>query len=495
MTDISYTVTWTPTSSTDTGTSDSHYDALNPRGRRRRAPITTVQPEDWLLNQNRRDRLDTNALDVWRNFGLLSWMIRRTLDYCCLWDFQPQTTDDGLNREWRQLMERDSEPQNLDYVGRMDWDSTRRVCECLKILTGDCFLIPLREHRLQAIEGSYCRNPRNFEHNTRWRNGAKLNRRGRVVAWNFRQRSLLEPPAEPRDRDVAARNVWQHVQYEGRLDQIRGYAPVAAILNECRDIDETFNHARAKVKLDQLFALAVFRHPGDEDEIARTVDDAGNEDTDATDDTGEEKYDFGGPGPVVMDRDVGEDVKFLQSSNPAGSTQDFLKLCMQLALLGLDLPFNFLDASHTNFFGSRAAWNLYERACHARRRSQLWLHHRYTRWRRLRYVLPESLGGSGELVLPRGMDIDDLRYTWVPRGIPWWKPAEELKTNLEAAAAGLKSMQQICDEHGLGLFEENVKALAREQAEVQRHGYVLEFNPSKLLVALQRLDNAEGAAA
>ena len=110
-----------------------------------------IKPEDLMVTQNRRDRVDANALDVWRNMSLLAWMIRRTLDYCCLWDFQPQTEDDGLNRDLRFLMARDCEATNIDYVGRMDWDDMRRVLEVLKILTGDAFTVPLAEGTLQNI--------------------------------------------------------------------------------------------------------------------------------------------------------------------------------------------------------------------------------------------------------------------------------------------------------------------------------------------------------
>lgn len=466
--------------------SDGVYDALNPKGRRRRSTQTRVTPEDHTLTEARRDRLDSNALDVWRNMSLLEWMIRRTLDYCCLWDFQPAMKDDGINRALRDLMARDCLAANLDYVGRMDWDDHRRVAEALKILTGDMFHVPLRERRLQAIEGSYCRSPLDRTLGDRWKNGALLNRRGRVRKWNFREHNLFDIAHPYRDRQVSARNVWQHIQYEGRLNQIRGLAPIASILNECRDIYETFDYARAKVKLDQIFGLAIFHEKDDEDESADIVDSDGNEvEEGSEEDTSKpEFYDFGG-GPVVMDRTIGEDVKMFTSNNPSNNTQEFLKLCIQVALKALDLPYNFFDEAHTNFFGSRAAWNLYERSCWARRQTQLRLHHRMTRWRLFQWTLPESVGGTGELLLPKSMSINDIRYQWVPRGLPWWKPAEELETNLKAVAAGLKTMQRVCNENDLGLYSDNLEQLRREQNDALEHGFVMQFNPAKLSASLQ----------
>lgn len=467
---------------TSTG-GDDIYDALNPKGRRRSSTQTTVRPEDQLLTGSRRDRLDSNALDVWRNMSLMAWMIRRTLDYCCLWDFQPQTSDDGLNKALRALMIRDCEASRIDYVGRMDWDDMRRVAEALKILTGDMFFVPLQEGTLQAIEGSFCRNPRSPE-GSAWVNGGKLNKRGRVVSWNFRvHKQQQQYSYDYEDREVSARNVWQHVQYEGRLNQIRGSSPIAAVLNECRDIYETFDHARAKVKLDQLFGIAIFENKDEDEDIAKVVNaDGDEEDTDP--DTPEEHYDFGG-GPVVLRRTVGEQVELLQANNPGKNTQDFLKLCIQVALKALDLPYNFFDEAHTNFFGSRAAWNLYERSCWARRQTQLRLHHRLARWRQFQWTLPVDLGGTGEITLPKSMAVEDIAYRWVPRGLPWWKPDEELGTNLAAAACGLKTMQGICDENNLGLYEENLATLARERDEAQRFGFVMNFNPNKLSASLQ----------
>ena len=482
--DTSYTGSVVIPRSESTPTSDDVLDALNPRGRRRSASMQLIKPEDLMVTQNRRDRVDANALDVWRNMSLLAWMIRRTLDYCCLWDFQPQTEDDGLNRDLRFLMARDCEAANIDYVGRMDWDDMRRVLEVLKILTGDAFTVPLAEGTLQNIEGSYCRNPQDTQASGNWINGAKLNARGRVTAWNFRQVRPNSPWSYDRfDREVPARNVWQHIQYDGRLDQIRGISPITAILNECRDIYETFDHARAKVKLDQIFGVAIFRKADDTDDLGTPVGEDGAEDSDPNT-TQEELVDFGGPGPMVMDREVGESVQLLQAANPAQSTQEFLRLCIHMALKALDLPMNFFDEANTNFFGSRAAWNLYERSCWARRATQLRLHHRLARWRLFQWTLPTDLGGSGEIKLPASMTTRDVKYRWVSRGLPWWKPDEELSTNLAAAAAGLKTMQGICDEFNLGVYEDNLAALRRERDEAQSQGFVLQFNPAKLSAVL-----------
>lgn len=460
----------------DTASVNDTYQALNPKNRRR-SSNGRVRPEDVLLNDRRRTRLAANALDVWRNMGLFAWAIRRTLDYCCLWDFQPRTGDDGLNADLKYLMARDCEPEQIDVYGRMDWDDMRRTAEAQKLLAGDCFFVKLQNGTLQQIEGSFCINPLRPKDTETWLNGAKLNN-GKVVAWNFAEEAQ---DGQTNHRTVRAGNVWQHCQFEGRPNQIRPQSPVVAALNEFRDVDETFDHMRAKVKLDQLFGLA-FSRKEDADSMG--------DDTEGDDTSGEAQgesrvVDFGN-GPAVFDLDDDESITPIQSQNPASNTQDFLKLCVQIALKSLDLPFNFFDEAYTNFFGSRAAWLLFERACYARRKTQERLHNRMTLWRLWRWVLPPESGGTGELVLPSGMLVQHVRFRWVPRGIAWWRPQEELDTALRSVAAGLKSMQDVCDEHGLGDYRENVREIMAEREELARIGFLQKWSNNAMVALVEK---------
>jgi capsid protein len=450
---------------------DSTYQALNPKNRRR-STTRHVRSEDFLLNDSRRQALSANALDVWRNMGILAWAIRRTLDYCCLWDFQPRTQDAALNADLKRLMARDSEPEAIDTFGRMDWDDFRRVAESQKLLTGDAFFVKIADGTLQMVEGAYCRNP-GFARRDQasWVNGAKLSR-GRVVAWNFQEE---DPRSGQRtDRAVRASSVWQHCQFEARPNLIRPQSPIVAALNEFRDLDETLDHMRAKVKLDQMFGLA----------FGRKADaDAFDEDDPQASDSQEGSarvVDFG-DGPAVFDLDEGEEVTPIQSANPASSTQDFIRICLAISLKALDLPYNFFDEAHTNFFGSRAAWLLFERACHARRKTQERLHRKMTVWRLWRWIMPPDLGGTGEIVLPAGMRVEDVVFKWVPRGVAWWKPQEELDTALRSVAAGLKSMQDICDEHGFGDYLDNVREIQAERSELASMGFLQDWSKNAMV--------------
>ena len=69
----------------------------------------------------------------------------------------------------------------------------------------------------------------------------------------------------------------------------------------------------------------------------------------------------------------------------------------------------------------------------------------------------------------------------MPRGVPWWKPKEELDSDLRSVAAGLKSMQDVCDEHGLGDYRENIKEILAERQALADGGLVQVWNQNAMV--------------
>jgi capsid protein len=60
----------------------------------------------------------------------------------------------------------------------------------------------------------------------------------------------------------------------------------------------------------------------------------------------------------------------------------------------------------------------------------------------------------------------------VPRGIAFWKPQEELDVALRSVAAGLQSMQDVCDTWGFGDYLDNCREIAKEREELASLGYL-----------------------
>ncbi len=461
------------------------YDATL-TSRNRRSASGVIRPEDKVLDRTARVRLSSNSMDLHRNAILFAWAIRRHLDYTTIFDFQPLTGDDGMNRDLRDLMERDNRPENCDVGGRHSWNRLRRLAEVRKLLDGDCGFLTLRSGMLQGVESHMVKNPamQVRADQARWDSGVKLGPGRRAVAYCLTDRDQYGMLHE---RVVPQSQFFMLGAFEGRFDQIRGISPVAGALNEFRDVYETKELINAKVKLDQIFGVAFMRDQG-AGSLAEEFGTDGATESETENATDAEpsappSYDLG-QGIKGFDLDKDEKIELIHSSNPSTQSQKFLELSIAIAIKALDLPFNFFNEASTNFFGSKAAWIQYDRSCVAKREDQLELHRRYTIWRMTRWMLPTDFGGTGEIVLPRSMDLKDVNWKWVPRGMPWWNPQEELTVDLMAAAAGLKTLQQICDERGLGIWTDNLKGLSAEFEIAKSLGFTLAFQPQKLPLSL-----------
>ncbi len=449
------------------------YDAVETTGRRK-SVSSRIQSEDQVLNSQRRRAMNASAMDLHRNVGIAAWAIRQHLNYVALFDYYPCTKDRGLNADLAALMARDSTAANCDIGGRHPWTRLRRLAEVRKVLDGDCGLIRLRPGYLQGIESNLIVDPVKKYPNSRWIQGVLLGPGNRAKAYNVRETTT----GGKNDRMVSADNMFLFGAFEGRFDQVRGISAFAAAMNEFRDLSESLDYARAKVKVEQLFALAITRDKEPDlmtgSALGRRVDGSDEDESVEVDETTTPQVDFG-RGPVQLNLDPGEKAEFLSGANPSTETQEFLRLSIHLALLSLDIPMNFFDPKYVNMSGGRTSWNQYERSCVSKRDDQLELHEWYSDWRYARWLLPKSAGGTGELILPRSMQISDIRHEWVARGVPWWKPAEELDAELRSVAAGLDTPQRICRRHNLGDFESNLDEIQAAMKAASERGLTLQF--------------------
>jgi capsid protein len=332
-----------------------------------------------------------------------------------------------------------------------------RLFEACRTKDGDVFALKLQSMQLQALEADRIRQPEDIEgtETTPWINGVRVNAAGglaEVAIYNRVGNGRFEFA-----RKVSASRVIQHGYFE-RFDQVRGISPLAAAINSFRDVYEGIDYALAKMKVEQLFALVFYRDAQDSVGLASGSDANGYQ------------VDFG-KGPVQLDLDPGDKADFLKSDNPGSNTREFITVVLGIALKALDLPFNFYDEAHTNFFGSRAAWLLYDRACQSKRDDVAEFLRKITVWLYQGWIV------SGQLQLPAGATINDLPFEWVHRGMPWWDPAKEISGNVAAIKAGLDNPYRICKEAGRGEFEENIDAIARANAYAAERGVVLDYGP------------------
>jgi capsid protein len=423
------------------------YIAAEPN-QQRRDPGTRIQSSDALLDSQKRRRVIEGARELNRNFSVAAWAIRKHLDYVSTFTFQANTDDPVFNERLEALMNWYNRPINCDIAGRHSLRRMVRLAEMRRVLDGDVFLVKLRDGRLQAIEGDRVRSPDNrVDPMYNWVHGIKVGAGGsmnRVAVWS---RSLDGQYSF--ERDISAGNVIQ-LAYFDSFDQVRGVSPLTSAIASFQDSLEVTDYARAKAKITQLFALAITREMADDD--AELYGD-------------EYKVDLG-RGPVKLELDPGDKAEFLESRHPSTEFQAFLTLSLQAALKSLDIPWSFYDEAYTNFFGSRAALIQYQQACKAKREDLKEMLDRITVWKIQQWM------AAGILSMPAGVQqIDQIYWDWIPAGVPYWNPEQEITGDLMAVEGKLRTRSEIRREKYGDDWRDVVRKLAEERDYLTQYGF------------------------
>lgn len=425
----------------------------------------------------RHEAIGATADEVCRNASLAAWMIRRHLDYVASFQFRARTGDQTLDQELEGMMELRSRPNAFDVAGRFGREKMFRMAEARRVRDGDTILVKLTDGRVQGVRADLLMNPKDSETTPRpdeqrpWINGVQIDRVGRPLRFGIYERrgmSGREYHRTLRSRNVMFYGFWDNYA----ADQVRGVSPMVTALAPLQDVYEGFNYALAKSKLSQLLAIAFYRENADPlGEIDKVYASTGADSSD-TAKPREYKVSFGG-GPKVFNLDPGDRAEFLESKNPSTEFQAFSELVIQVALKALDIPYSFYDEAHTNFFGSRAAWLHYERSCMDKRADQIELRRQYTVWQLALAIKSRSLR------LPRSMSINDLKFEWVPLGMPWWDPTKEIKGHVAAIENGLDNPQRICRSTGTDYYD-NIDAIAEASTYAASKGVPVSFaTPSR----------------
>jgi capsid protein len=426
------------------------YDALTPRGRRKSAPARITR-EDTELIGGKRVRLQANARDIAKNFAIAGWALRRHLDYVASFAFFPTTGDRALDKELQQLMEISSRPLACDRGGRLGREKMFRLLEASRGLDGDMLMVRMRDGRTQLIESDLIKNPTKIEadKNYEWVEGVQIDSGGWARQYSVHKRTSGGNSTEY-SRTVPMSNAHLYGFFErGAADQVRGVSPFVSALNPFRDVYEGIDYSLVKWKINQMLALVITRSheaPALDDELP--VD--GVEVTDAEADAGQSReFDLSG-GPTVMDMDPGEGVAAVESGVPGPSFDQFMDLVIAVGLKSFDIPYSFYNERFTNYSGSRTAWLHYERSCEDKRADQVEARRRWTLWQMQRWI------ADGLWSPPSGKTIGDMRFQWVARGMPWWKPSEEIVGDLKAIAGGLDNPQRVCHQRDKGDVYDNI---------------------------------------
>ena len=295
--------------------------------------------------------------------------------------------------------------------------------EARRVIDGDILLVKVQDGSLQAIEADRILDPPQADGYT---HGVRTDAAGRATGYAIHRR---DGRGFKYERTLPAAAVIHHAHWE-RFDQYRGITPFASGVARLLDAHETIGYAVAKAKIAQLFGLVLTRSADDAPApitSSSSTDDQGNTRT-------EHEIDFG-KGPVSLDLDSGEDAKFLENKTPPTELVSFIDGLIALAIKTLDIPTCWLWEEKATWHSARSAALLYLRSAQEKRADVVDVLSSWADWQFARAV------GDRTLVLPRGMIVPE--YTWVPAGIPWWNPSQEIAADIRSVSAGFQSRSEI----------------------------------------------------
>lgn len=444
---------------TEVHVSSFSYDAAEDTGGKRKPVSNRLQSADASLNKKKRQQTTANARDLWRNFTLAGWAIRKHLDYTTQFTFQCRTKNKDFNKEFEKRVKKASKRKNFDIAKRHSLRRFLRIMECCSVVDHDIGVVKLKSGHSQAIEADRIQTPPKVGKDESWTQGVRTDSYGAAIEYGVYNRGTGGKGYEFAGR-VKENNFWLHGHFD-RIDQYRGSSPMVSAINSMRDVYEGIDFGLAKLKVEQLYAFIVKRDATKRPQGPK-VD---NNEAD------EEGYNVSLDGrPIFLDMDPGDDADFLRSDAPGSNTVPFLNAVIAIALKSLDIPYSFYDESFTNFFGSRAAWQHYQRSCVDKHDRGI----EFLDWWTEAFTIREVLAG---LKLPDGLTVQDEFWEWVPDGMPWWDPVKEINGDNMAINSGFDTPQDVVKKRGTGTgdFYDNVDAIAEANAYALEKGVKLDF--------------------
>ncbi len=462
------------------------YDATTSKNKRK-APDGILRSEDAELTNIERRKLLSAARDIPRNFSLAAWMIRKHLDYVSTFTFRSCSGSDRVDNIVEAFIRNWSKAKNCDVAGRHPLRRLIRLAECRRTVDGDIGIIKLNDGRLQAIEGDRIRTPDGgipgFTGPMPLLHGVQTDDANKAIAYCVCKRlkqydQIGGSSAMIFERMVPAENMILHGYFD-RVDQTRGISPFAPALNTLRDTYEGFDLALAKAKVQQMFALSIFRESSDSlgtlsdlNAESEVEDDEEEEDEEATTEDEGPRYKIDlGAGPQILDLDPNDRAEFLESSSPSDQFQNFSQIMISVSMKALDLPFSFYAENYANYSGARQALLQYEMSAQDKRSDNNDLLDELTFWRLMIAI------EDGEI----DVKPEDIRFEWIPTGLPWIDPLNEVQAGIAALGAGLTSRTRILREQGID-WRDVVREQAQEKKVFEAAGLPLSANPLNALI-------------
>jgi capsid protein len=415
------------------------YDIVDQTDRRKQ-PSPNIRSEDVELNPAMRQQLVAQANDCMRNFAIARWAVGKHLDFVSRHSFSCQTktsfdTDvQDLMTEWM------NEPELCDSTGRHTFDRIVRMTEARAVIVGDHLLSMLKPGQIQQIETDRLRDEVGVSIDGTKVQGIWMDSQGKAISYRVWERmpygGYQNPVNLPR-AGVCFHAYWPNE----RSDQVRGIGLITAGLSDFCDAYEWQSLTKAVAKLRTAFGVVFTSEAldgiGVTNQVSSSDEESDDEEGDSAPVAPKYEVDFG-RGPLKIELEPGEDMKFVNDDSPSPNTFEFFKSTIGFALKSLDIPLCFYDEGLTNFFGQRAALILYLESCKTKRKNLVMNVLRpITRWKIVQWI------AQGRLKLPANGNIAKIPFNWHPAGTPYWNPTQEINADIQAIQSGLGNWEDI----------------------------------------------------
>ena len=440
----------------------SGYNAIKKTGNRKTLSTSNGSHEIQLSDSERKKAV-ANTRDLRRNFIVVSWAVRKHLDYISDFKYKSKTDDTVLKAYMENKVKEWSKSKSFDQAGKVNLRKGLRLLESSRFLDGDVFSYKLRNGRLQFIEGDRVGDMKRPNETAKvddlWVQGIKVNTKtGRRTAIRVGKRkgNRLEWLA-----DIPTKNII-YLAYMERFDQERGVSPLMAAIQTFQDNAEGFDYSLQKLKIGQLMGM-VFTRSADDGFAQTEAETTLIEDLEGVEDGAREGYefDFGQSNMISADLEPGEDLKIIESANPANEVQSFLTLTIELAIKAFDFPTSFFDSTKANFAGSRSDDIAYKKSCSTKKEDLIeWL----DEW--IAYKIQHDIL-NGDTYLAE--NISNIKGEWVSTGTEWWDTLKQSKGAAAMIGMSLDNPERIAKELGTDIYE-NIDATARVMAYAEEKG-------------------------
>jgi len=448
------------------------YGGAEDKGRRK-SPLQRIRHEQIILPRMKRERLQATAQDQNRDHSIVAWMVRKHLDYVSSFHFSfrtadPDATDTDPKSKLDSLVNRifrwHGAPRNIDFFGRFGRDELFRLFELEKVICGDAGFIKLDDLKLMAVESDMIAKGQAISDNVtesdkaEYQNvndaGLLVDEWGRVVKYaicnrgkdgNGRYFDHLEPFP----------NMIFDAYWTRFSSQWRGVSPLSTAINTVADIHEALEYNIIKAKMHALFGVAITRKSEDGSFGAGSgaIDDQPNA-TIALPVTAEQKT-LDPRSINMLDLEVGEDVKMIESASPSTQFVEGMYFYSQIAMIALDIPVASFDSRRSSFSARIADLNEYEVSCNSKRTKNRYVRQEYSNW-----VLetiwndPLTPWPLRQVSESAGYSLRDVQEAveWVAAGSPWLDKYKQVQGDQLAIGMGLDNPIDSARRRGSNVF-------------------------------------------